>query len=52
MTARSTAPTDRAEPAAASEPAGPGSWLTRHNIALTTVAACLPPILYLLFVDH
>lgn len=28
------------------------SWLSRHNTILTAAAACVLPILYLLFVDH
>jgi hypothetical protein len=52
MTARSTAPTDRSELLGVTEPAGPASWLTRHNVVLTGTAACVAPVLYLLFVNH
>ena len=52
MTVRSTAPTDRAECPAVTESARPASLLARHNVVLTGTAACLPPVLYLLFVNH
>ena len=55
MTTRSTAPTDRrtlAEGSGITESARPSSWLTRHNVVLTGVAACVTPFLYLLFVNH
>ncbi len=52
MTARSTAPADRAECPAVTESARPASLLARHNVVLTGTAACLPPVLYLLFVNH
>jgi hypothetical protein len=52
MTARSTAPTDRAERPVVTESAGPASWMTRHNVVLTAAVACVVPVLYLLFVNH
>ncbi len=40
------------EPSGTTESANPSSWLPRHNVALTGVAACVAPVLYLLFVNH
>jgi hypothetical protein len=33
-------------------PGTPGSWLARHNTVLTMAAACVAPVLYLVFVDR